>query len=94
MTETQKFLGRGHLIDRLTAQMGGNRAGALDVLRKRGQVEKGSEELTAVGRARDVMTAAERAKDRASKAEGKPASAFSYNSQTNTATRRDRFGSR
>jgi len=41
--------------------------------------------LTPKGEARNRMTAEERAKDRASKATGKPTSAFTYNPRTNIA---------
>ena len=85
---TQKFMGRGQLIDRLAAQVG-SRDMAIDILKKRGHVnEKG--ELTAKGRARDVMTAAQRAKDRAAKAAKRSPDQFVYNPKTNTATLRRR----
>jgi hypothetical protein len=81
-------MGRGQLINRLTAQMGGKREAAIAVLRKRGQMEQDSEKLTAAGRARDKMTAEERAKDRAAKASDKPTTAFGYDPDTNTASLR------
>jgi len=81
---TQKFMGRGQLIDRLTAQIGSKQA-ALDVLRKRGHVDAAGN-LTAEGRKRDQMTAEERALDRAKTRTGKPVSAFVYNPNTNRAT--------
>ena len=85
---TQKFMGRGQLIDRLSAQVG-SRETALDILKKRGHVDaKGN--LTAEGRKRDMMTAEERAKDRAAKRTGKPPSSFGYNPRTNTAKLRTR----
>jgi hypothetical protein len=81
---TQKYMGRGQLIDRLTAQVG-NRDTALEILKKRGHVDaKGN--LTPEGRKRDNMTAAERAKDRAAKYSGKPAGRYTYNPETNRAT--------
>jgi len=86
---TQKFMGRGQLIDRLSEQMG-SRDAALDVLRSRGHVdEKGN--LTDAGRARDAMTAEERALDRASKRTGNPASRFKYDPATNRATLKKRY---
>jgi hypothetical protein len=86
---TQKFMGRGQLIDRLSEQMG-SRDAALDVLRARGHVdEKGN--LTDAGRARDAMTAEERALDRASKRTGNPASRFKYDPATNRATLKKRY---
>lgn len=83
---TQKFMGRNQLIDRLSAQVG-SRDMALEILKQRGHVNaKG--ELTAAGRARDAMTAEERALDRASKKTGAPKTAFTYDPKTNRATRR------
>lgn len=84
---TQKFTGRNSLLDRLTAQVG-SREVAIGLLRKRGHMEENSEELTAAGRARDNMTAAERAKDRAAKLSGKTTAAYAYNPETNRATLR------
>jgi hypothetical protein len=46
--------------------------------------------LTAAGMARDRMTAEERAIDRASKRSGKPASKYTYNPASNTASLRRR----
>jgi hypothetical protein len=86
---TQKFMGRNQLIDRLSAQMGSKEA-ALDVLRARGHVDEFGQ-LTAEGRARDAMTAEERALDRAKKRTGKPQSAFKYDPATNRATLKKRY---
>jgi hypothetical protein len=80
----QKFTGRGELIKRLASQVG-SESMAVSILKKRGQMDS-SGKLTASGRKRDNMTASERAKDRASKASGKPASSFKYNKSTNRAT--------
>ena len=85
MTETQKFMGRNHLLDRLAAQIG-NRDTAIAVLRKRGQMNPHNETLTPAGQARNVMTAEERAKDRAAKKQGRTTDAFKYNPKTNAAT--------
>lgn len=85
---TQAHMGKNQLIDRLTAQVGGDRQLALKLLVERGHVYPGTEKLTPEGQKRDNMTAEERAKDRASKATKKPASAFKYNPSTNRATRR------
>ena len=82
MSETQTHAGRHHLIERLTARVGSRKA-AIEILQKRGHVDAHGN-LTAEGRIRDNMTAKERALDRASKASGKPASAFKYNPKTNT----------
>jgi len=85
---TQKFMGRGQLINRLAAQVGSKEA-AIDILKKRGHVNaKG--ELTAEGRKRDMMTASERAKDRAAKAANRSVDQYVYNPETNRATLRRR----
>lgn len=84
---TQKFMGRGQLIDRLTAQVG-DRATAVKILQQRGQLQADGKTFTAEGQARNNMTAEERAKDRAAKKTGAPASAFTYNPKTNTARKR------
>jgi len=80
---TQKAMGRKKLAERLTAQVG-SKSLAYALLNKRGDM-KGSK-LTAKGKKRDAMTAAERAKDRASKKTGKKPSEFKYNRKTNQAT--------
>lgn len=80
---TQKFMGKNQLVDRLAAQVG-SRDMAIEILKKRGHMTA-SGQLTAAGRARDNMTAEQRAKDRASKRSGKPVSAFNYNPRTNRA---------
>jgi hypothetical protein len=84
---TQKFMGKNQLIERLSAQVG-DRATALKLLEQRGHIYPGTERLTPEGKKRDNMTAEERAKDRAAKASGKPATAFKYNPSTNRATRK------
>ena len=84
---TQKFMGRGQLINRLAAQIG-NRATAIAVLQKRGQLEADGKTFTKSGAARNAMTAEERAKDRAATKTGKPASSFTYNPKTNTARKK------
>ena len=81
---TQKFMGRNQLIDRLAAQVG-NRDTAIAILQKRGHLKADGKTFTAEGLKRNAMTAEERAKDRASKATGKPTKAFTYNPKTNTA---------
>lgn len=79
---TQRFMGKGQLVDRLMAQVG-DRGMAIGILKKRGDMNA-SGELTAKGTKRNNMTAEERAKDRASKASGKPAGSFKYNPATNS----------
>jgi hypothetical protein len=83
---TQKFMGRGQLIDRLTAQVG-DRKLAIGILQKRGHLKADGKTLTKEGMKRNAMTASERAKDRASKRSGAPETQFVYNPKTNTATR-------
>ena len=83
---TQKFMGRGQLVNRLAAQVG-DRGLAIEILKKRGHLKADGKTLTKEGMKRNAMTASERAKDRASKKSGAPASQFKYNPQTNTATR-------
>jgi hypothetical protein len=78
---TQMFMGRGQLIDRLTAQVG-SRGLAVGILKKRGQL-KNDGTLTESGKKRNNMTAEERAKSRASKETGKPTDSFTYNPATN-----------
>ena len=82
--ETQKHMGRGELIDRLAAQVK-DRGFAIALLKKRGDLTANGE-LTAKGRARNRMTAKERAIDRASKESGRPASEYTYDPTTNRAT--------
>ena len=83
--ETQKFMGRGQLIDRLTAQVG-DRDTAIKILQKRGHLMADGKTLTAEGIKRNMMTAEERAKDRAAKHTGRTPTAFKYNPKTNLAT--------
>jgi hypothetical protein len=78
---TQRFMGRGQLIDRLTAQVG-NRGLAIGILKKRGQLNADGT-LTKSGMKRNNMTAEERAKSRASKETGKSPDSFTYNPATN-----------
>jgi hypothetical protein len=85
---TQKFMGRGQLVDRLAAQVG-NRDTAIAILKKRGQMNADGT-LTAAGQKRNMMTAEERAKDRAAKSSGHPTKDFKYNARTNRATLKDR----
>jgi len=81
---TKAHRGRHELISRLTAQVG-DEGLARALLIKRGDMTKVGE-LTAKGRKRDKMTAAERAIDRASKASGNSKAAYKYAAQTNRAT--------
>mgnify|MGYP003344688993 FL=1 len=54
---TQKYMGRGQLIDRLIAQVG-DKDTAYAILKQRGMIDD-SGELTAKGKARNAMTAEE-----------------------------------
>lgn len=58
---------------------------AIGILQKRGQSDAMGN-LTSAGKARNAMTAEERAIDRASKRESHPAKAFKYSPTTNRAT--------
>ena len=82
--ETQRFMGRNQLVKRLAAQVG-SKSFAISLLKKRGHLDA-SGNLTAEGKARDVMTAEERAIDRASQESKKPASQYTYDPTTNRAT--------
>ena len=82
--QTQQFMGRGQLIDRLTAQVG-DRATAISLLQKRGHLMADGKTFTAEGARRNQMNASERAIDRESKRTNKPASEFKYNKFTNSA---------
>jgi len=91
MPNTTEFMGKNQLVDRLAAQLrangmqGDTRAAAMDILKRRGQMDaKGN--LTDAGRARDAMSAEERAIDRAKRAN--PSASYAYNPNTNRATRR------
>lgn len=80
---TKKHMGRGKLVKRLAAQTG-SEGMAIALLKKRGHMDKKGE-LTKEGKARNRMTAGERAKDRAAKAAGKAPKDFKYDPDTNTA---------
>ncbi len=84
---TQKFMGRGQLVDRLAAQLG-DRNKAIEILKKRGHLMADGKTLTPEGMKRNLMTAEERAKDRASKRTGVPIDQLVYDPQTNTAKRK------
>jgi hypothetical protein len=91
---TQKYMGKGVLLERLAEQLRTQKnppkdpkAYAREILVKRGHMTEDGK-YTAAGEKRNNMTAEERAKDRASKKQNKPASAFKYNPKTNTATLR------
>ena len=81
---TQKFMGRNQLVDRLTAQVG-NRDTAIAILKERGHMKEDGT-LTLAGQKRNMMTAEERAKDRAARRTGHPTKDFTYSARTNRAT--------
>jgi|Laugresu1bdmlbdd_1035124.scaffolds.fasta_scaffold24817_2 hypothetical protein len=81
---------KASILKRLVTQLerkGMSPAMANAVARKRlqdaGILKKGSDELTTLGKKRQAMGAAGRAKSRAAKESGKPASSYSYNPRTN-----------
>ena len=80
--ETQNFMGKNQLINRLSAQDGDEEL-AKNILIKRGDMNNDGS-LTLKGQTRDNMTAEERALDRAAKESGKPVSNFSYDPTTNS----------
>ena len=91
---TQKYMGKGVLLERLAEQMRTQKSPPKDpeataraVLMSRGMIDSEGA-YTKKGTARNDMTAEERAKDRASKRTGKPVSAFGYNPKTNMALRK------
>jgi hypothetical protein len=86
---TQKFMGKGQLIDRLAAQVG-DRDIAIKLLQDRGHLKADGKTLTPEGEKRNAMTAQERAIDRATTKSGKPKGAYTYNPKTNTATLKKR----
>lgn len=92
---TQKFMKSGQLLDRLTEQMRTQksppkdpRATAIAILQARGQLEADGKTFTAAGKARNEMTAQERAIDRATKRTDAPQSKMIYNPKTNRVTLR------
>jgi hypothetical protein len=84
---TQKFMGRGQLINRLSAQVG-SREKAVKILQNRGHLMADGKTLTEEGKRRDRMTAEERSNDREAKRSGESANMFIYNPMTNTSKRK------
>jgi hypothetical protein len=91
---TQKFMGKGVLLERLTEQMRTQKsppkdpeAAARAVLIARGMMDNQGN-YTDKGKVRNNMTAEERAIDRAARRTGKSKSAFKYNPTTNMALRK------
>ena len=81
---TQKFMGRGQLLERLTAQVGSKKL-AVEILQKRGHLMADGKTYTKEGMKRNMMTAEERAKDRESKRTGISKDKLTYNAATNRA---------
>jgi hypothetical protein len=81
---TQKFMGKGQLIDRLAAQVG-NRDTAIKILQDRGHLKADGETFTTQGAKRNNMTAEQRAIDRATKRSGHAATTYKYDPKTNRA---------
>lgn len=79
---TQEFMGKGELVNRLTAQVG-SRSFAKALLIKRGDMAANGE-LTPSGQDSNAKTAEERATSRAASESGKPESSFRYNPATNS----------
>ena len=91
---TQKNMGKGMLLERLTEQIRTQKGAPEDpesaaraILIKRGHITEDGK-YTEAGQKRNNMTAEELAKDRASKKLNKPMSAFNYSPKTNRATLR------
>jgi hypothetical protein len=82
--ESQKYMGRNQLVNRLASQVG-SKDMAIRLLKDRGQMDA-SGRLTAKGLRRNAMTAGERAIDRASKSSGRNKNEYIYNPTTNRAT--------
>jgi hypothetical protein len=80
---TQKFMGRGQLLERLTAQVGSKKL-AVEILQKRGHLMPNGKDYTMEGMIRNSMTAEERAKDRYFKKTGKSIENLKYNPVTNS----------
>lgn len=71
------------LLDRLAKQTG-DKGMAIGLLKKRGDMKRGSTELTAKGKKREALGPAGRAKDRAAKASGHDPGSYSYDKKANT----------
>jgi hypothetical protein len=74
------------LVSRLTKQVG-SRSLAINLLKKRGHLDKNGN-LTDAGRVRQDLGAAGRAKSREAKYQGGRPSDYIYNKRTNRATKR------
>jgi len=88
---TQKYRGRYQLINRLTAQVGGDRDLAIRILINRGHLEADGKTLTPAGQIRDQMTARERALDRAAVHSKHPQDHFKYDPKTNRTILKNKY---
>lgn len=89
MSETQKFMGRNQMLQRLGAQVGSEDE-ARRLLIARGHMTADGK-WTPEGAKRNAMTAAERAIDRAATASGKRHDRYKYDPKTNRATLKRKF---
>lgn len=76
------------LLERLTEQCRGDRALAINILRKRGHMHKDSEELTTEGTERDKLGAEGRALDRHVQKYGGHELDYDYDQETNRVRKR------
>lgn len=84
-TESQRFTGKGQLINRLASQVGSYKL-AVGILQKRGDLKSDGKTFTDKGAKRNAMSASERAVARAAKESKHKASEYDYNKITNRAT--------
>lgn len=82
--ESQKYMGRNQLVNRLASQVGSLQK-AKSILISRGDMKKDGT-LTEKGQKRNEMTAGERAIDRAARQSKRKQSEYKYNPITNRAT--------
>jgi hypothetical protein len=82
---SQKYMGKGQLINRLASQVG-SRKMAIGLLIKRGDLMPDGKTFTAKGAKKNAMTAEERAIAREVKESGRRASDYKYSKSTNRAT--------
>ena len=83
--ESQRFTGKGQLINRLASQVGSYKL-AVGILQKRGDLKSDGKTFTDKGAKRNSMTASERAIARADKVSKHSSSDYKYNKLTNRAT--------
>lgn len=83
--KTQKFMGKGKLVKRLTTQVK-SKSTAIEILKGYGYMKADGKTLTVKGEKRNNMTARQRAIDRAANKSGRPKKEYKYNRKTNAAT--------